>query len=327
MIHRSVRIVCVLVVLLGFPHRAPAPLIFSPTEGWRYEQVGEAAKWHRTRAPDQLQVAQEAFDKKDYSLALKAAQRTVRVWPFAIDYAPQAQYLMARCYEVRGEDERAFKAYQNLLEKYPKIDNFNDIVTRQYIIATRYLKGQWFKLWNRIPFFPSMDKTIKMYDQIIKNGPYSEVAPYAQMNIGSAHENKMSAEYPEAAKAYERAADRYSEQKVGIDALFKVGETYNKQAKKAEYDQSVAAQAISTFTDFITLHPSDTRVSQAQTVIQSLKTEQARGSFDIAQYYERHRRWEGAKIYYNDVVSKDPNSRYAQEAKLRIDAINKRLPQ
>jgi outer membrane protein assembly factor BamD (BamD/ComL family) len=326
MIHWPVRFMCVLLVLLAFPNRSPAPLIYSPTEGWRYEQVGEGAKWHRSRAKDQLEVAQEAFDKQDYSLALKAAQRTLKVWPFSDDYAPQAQYIVARCYDAQGEDERAFKAYQNLLEKYPKIGNFNDIVTRQYIIATRFLKGQWFKIWNRIPFFPSMDKTIKMYDQIIKNGPYSEVAPYAQMNIGSAHENKLFAEYPEAAKAYERAADRYSEHKVGTDALFKVGETYNKQAKKAEYDQSVAAQAISTFTDFITLHPNDTRVSQAQSVIQSLKTEQARGSFDIARYYERHHRWEGAKIYYNDVVSKDPNSKYAQDAKSRIDAINKHVP-
>ncbi len=323
MIQWTARLACILLGLLAFPNVSPAPLVYVPGEGWRYEQVGEGASWHRTRAKDQLDVAQAAFDRQDFSLAQKAAQRTVKVWPFA-DYSAQAQYIIARCYEAAGQDERAFKAYQNLLEKYPRIDNYTDIVSRQYVIATRYLKGQWFKLWNRIPFFPSMDKTIKMYEQIIKNGPYSEVAPYAQVNIGAAHEQKLFAEYPEAAKAYERAADRYSDQKVGIDALFKVGETYNKQAKKAEYDQSIAAQAISTFTDFITLHPNDPRVPQAQAVIQTLKTEQARGSFDVAHYYERHGRWEGAKIYYNDVVTKDPNSKYAQEARQRIEAINKR---
>ena len=124
-----------------------------------------------------------------------------------------------------------------------------------------------------------------------------------------------------------RAADRYSDQKVGVDALYKVGLAYNRQAKTAEYDQSIASQAISTFTDFMTLHPDDTRVSEAQKLIDELKTEQARGSFDIARYYEKHRRWRGALIYYNEVLLKDPNSRFAESARQRIDEIKKREPQ
>lgn len=53
----------------------------------------------------------------------------------------------------------------------------------------------------------------------------------------------------------------------------------------------------------------------------SLKTEQARGSYEIARYYEKRRKWEGAKIYYNDVLAKDPNSSMAEDARQRIDAI------
>src|SRR5205823_12807520 len=121
---------------------------------------------------------------------------------------------------------------------------------------------------------PSMDKTIKRYEQILKNGAYSEFAPQAQMNIGAAHENKLIKDYPSAAQAYEKAADRYHDQKLGVDALYREGMAYNKQAKTAEYDQSIAAQAIATFTDFIALHPEDTRISEAQKTIESLRTEQ-----------------------------------------------------
>jgi len=42
------------------------------------------------RAEDQLAVAQAAFDKKAYGLALKAARRVVRVWPQS-DLCAQAQ--------------------------------------------------------------------------------------------------------------------------------------------------------------------------------------------------------------------------------------------
>ena len=107
----------------------------------------------------------------------------------------------------------------------------------------------------------------------------------------------------------------------------KAGHAYYKQAQKAEYDQSVAGQAIATFSDFMVLYPGDSRAQEAQKMIGELKTEQARGSFEIARFYEKKRRWDGARTYYNDVVNilrTEPGSPYAEAAKKRIDAINKR---
>ncbi len=319
-----VRLSLVVLCLLVWPLNTPAPLVYRAGEGWSYEAVG-GGKWTRTRAKDQLEVAQQAFDKKDFKLALKAARRTVRVWPLS-DYAPQAQYLVARCLEARGKDEQAFKAYQTLLEKYPKAINYDEVLQRQYEIANRYLDGKWFKLWGYIPFFPSMDKTSQMYEKLIKNGPYSEVAPQAQMNIGAAREKQAS--YPQAVKAYEKAADVYHDQKsIAADALYKAGEAYQKQAKKADYDQSVAGKAIATFSDFIALFPSDPRVPEAQKIIENLKAEQARGALQIARFYEKKKNWDGALVYYNEVLVVDPNSKYGEEAKKRIDVLKQRTAQ
>ena len=320
-----------LLILIGvglfmFVQRCPAPLIFTPGEGWRYERAGGGGSWVRTRAKDQLEVAQQAFDGKDFSTAMKAARRSVSVWPFS-DYAPQAQYLLGRCHEERLQDEAAFKDYQKLIERYPKVPNYDEVILRQMAIANRFLAGQRYRAFGYVPLFPSMDKTIKLYEQIIKNGPYSEVAPLTQINIGTAQERKFVSDYPEAARAYERAADKYADRNEGINALYLVGETYFKQAKTAEYDQSIAAQSIATFTDFSTLHPTDNRVAEAQKKIDSLKNEQARGSYEIARYYERRNKWDGAKIYYNDAISKDPNSAFAGEARQRIDDITKQQQQ
>jgi len=313
---------CVLLV----PFRSPAPLIYTPGEGWSYEPVGGGGNWQRTRAKDQLIVAQDALDKKDYSTALKAAHRTVKVWPLS-DYAPQAQFVVGQCYEAKGMDERAFKEYEKVIEKYPRFVDSEKVLARQYEIANRFLAGEWFRLWTYIPFFPSMDKTADMYGKIVKDGPYSQVAPQAQMNIGTAREKQKN--FPLAAKAYETAADRYHDRgPIAADAVFRAGLAYQKQAQTAEYDQSTAGQAIATFTDFMTLYPDDTRVPEAQKIINSLKTEQAHGSFTIGQYYEAHGKLISAKIYYNEVVNlliAEPNSQYASQARMRIEALNKRI--
>jgi outer membrane protein assembly factor BamD (BamD/ComL family) len=309
-----------------FAFRSPAPLIYTPGEGWTYEAVGGEGNWQRTRAKDQLIVAQDALDKKDYSTALKAAHRTVKIWPLS-DYAPQAQFIVGQCYEAKGMDERAFKEYGYVLEKYPRFVDCEKVLKQQYQIADRFLGGEWFRLWTYIPFFPSMDKTADMYGKIVKDAPFSEIAPQAQMKIGAAREKQ--GDFPKAAKAYETAADRYHDRgQVAADALYRAGLAYEKQAQTAEYDQSTAGQAIATFTDFMTLYPDDSRVPDAVKIIEMLRTEQARGNFTIGQYYESHGKFVSAKIYYNEVVNLllgEPNSTYAAQARVRIEALNKRI--
>jgi outer membrane protein assembly factor BamD len=321
-IRRLIQSACIALALLASAPRSFAPLIYKPGEGWTYESPGETGSWTRGRAKDQLAVAEEAFAKKDFDLALKAARRTVNNWPFS-DYAPQGQYLVGRCYEAKKQDEKAFKQYQALLENYPRITNANEVLTRQFEIANRFLEGQWGRLWSYIPTPPSMDKTAEMYEKVIKNGPYSDIGPLAQMNIGAAREKQ--ADFPLAVKAYERAADRYADRgQIASDAMFKAGLAYYKEARTSEYDQTVASKAIATFSDFATLHPDDKRIGESQKKIDALRTEQARGSYETAKFYEKRNKWNAALIYYNEVLLKDPSSSYADLARKHIDEIKKR---
>jgi outer membrane protein assembly factor BamD len=305
------------------PFRSPAPLYYTPGEGWHYELFGEKADWQRERAKDQLDVADQSFTNKNYNVALLAAHRVVRVWPLS-DYAPQAQYLIGRCLEAKRRDEAAFNAYETIIQEYPASEKITDVLWRQYDIADRFLNGEWTRIWGVIPFPMGMDGTAKLFSTIVTNGPYSEVAPHAQMQIGVAREKQ--GDYDDAVKAYETAADRYYNQPaIAADALFREAAAYQKQAAAAEYDQGTAGKAIATYTDFMTLYPDDKRVPQAQQAIASLKAVQVLGNFKIAQYYESTRRWAGAVVYYNAVLQLDPNSPYAEPARKKIEELKPRL--
>ena len=325
-----IRLVLIAVCLLAFPVRSPAPLIYRPGEGWTYEPVGGGAGWQRPRAKEQLEVAQAAFDRKDYGLALKAARRVVLLWPLA-DYAPQAQYLVARSYEAKGDAEKAFKEYQKLLEKQPKSSNFDEIRRRQFEIANLYLAGKRFKLWGTLPLYRSMVRTAGMYQDIVKTGPYSVVAPQAQLSIGTAWEKQTSLgfrtpDYSAAVQAYDVAADRYHDQpKVASEAIYRAGLAYRKQAASADRDQGTAGQSIAKFTEFLALYPDDTRATEAQKIIAGLKSTQARGDFAVAQFYEKRKQRKGARMYYNEVVLTDPNSPFAAEARQRLDQLKPRV--
>jgi len=316
----------ILVFLIGLPSECPAPLVYRPGEGWTYEMPGEEGSWTRARAEDQLEVAEDAFGAEKHSLAIKAARRVVKVWPLS-DHAPRAQYILGRAYEAKGKDEKAFREYQRLLEKYPKFANYQEVLERQFAIANAYLAGKWFRLWGVIPFFPSMERTVGMYEKIVKNGPYSPVAPRAQMNIGAAREKQRSFFnridcFREAVLAYEKAADRYHEDAaIAAEALFKAGMAYYRQASKAEYDQSLAQKASATFTDFITMYRNHPQVPEAVALIGELRTEQARGNYLTARYYDKRRKWPAAMIYYNETYVQDPTGPYAEKARQRLDEL------
>lgn len=316
--------ILLLVLTVLLPSRSPAPLVFTPGEGWTYENYGETAKWQRPRAKEQLEVAEQAFTNKDYTVTMHAANRVLRLWPLS-DYAPHAEYLVGRCLEVNHKDEAAFDAYQEIIEKFPKSGQYNEVLWRQYEIANRFLAGEWFKVWNLIPLYPSMDETAKLYDKIVSSGPYSEVAPHAQLRMGAAREKQR--DYAAAVKAYETAADRYHDQPtIAADAMYRTGLAWQKQADTAEYDQGAAAQAIAAYTDFITFYPDDKRVAESQQSMAKLKAEQVRGNFQIANFYERGHKWAGAIVYYNAVLQLDANSPLAAQARQRIDVLKPRLP-
>ncbi len=325
---RFVFLLLLVTVAMLLPFRSPAPLYYTPGEGWYYEPYGEKANWERPRAKEQLDVAEQAFTNKDYSVTLHAAHRVVRVWPLS-DYAPRAQYLIGRALEMKRKDEAAFKAYQNIIQNYPHSERYDDVLWRQYEIASRYLAGQWFRLWGTIPLYPSMDNTAEMFSTIVTNGPYSAVAPLAQMRIGTAREKQK--DYEAAVKAYATAADRYYNlPDIAADALYREGFAYQKQAETAEYDQGTAGKAIAAYTDFTTLYPNDKRVAEVQKAIAALRTQQVEGNFRIAQFYERNKvlnaeqRRDGALVYYNQVLQLDPNSPFAAQARQRIQQLKPR---
>lgn len=321
--HMNRRFSFFLIVAAGvtlFAFRSPAPLVYAPGEGWYYEPAGTTSKWTRTRAKDQLEVAEQAFTNGDYSVAMHAARRVVKVWPLS-DYAPRAEYLIGRCLEVQGRDEAAFNAYQNMVKKYPRSNNYEDVLWRQYEISNRFLGGEFFRIfWGYLPLYRSMDETAVMYGKIVTSGPYSAVAPHAQLKIGAAREKQKDFEL--AVKAYETAADRYNTQPIiAADAMYRAAVSYQKQAATSEYDQGTAAKAIAAYTDFMTFYPEDKRVTDSQKAIVTLKAEQVRGNFGIAQYYEKNKQWTGAVVYYNEVLQMDPNSPYAAQARQRIEVL------
>jgi outer membrane protein assembly factor BamD len=300
-----------------------AELVWRPGEGWSDESGGTAAA---ASSRDQLDAAHKLEAQGQRDDAVKSYKALLRRWPLSF-FAPEAQFRLGKIQEDEADYPDAFKAFQTMVKKYPSSDYFEQALGEQYRIANLYLAGEPQRIW-KIPVGPSMDKTVDMYNQIIKNAPYGTYAPQSQFKIGLAREQQRK--WTDAIDAYQKVIDNYPNNTIASNAQYQMGYTWMKAASSANYDQSAARKATDAFQDYLVRYPNSDKAAQAQDNIQKLGHEETQGAYNIAQFYEhsyptqsmtRASLMRAAYIYYNEVVREDPNSAQATLAKKRIQEL------
>lgn len=171
-----------------------------------------------------------------------------------------------------------------------------------------------------IRLFPSIDKAVRIYEQVVKNGPYSPVAVQAQFRIGLAYERQHM--YLDAVHAYEKLLENYGKDPMAEAAQFQIGYAYKQESQRAEYDQNASNQAIGAFTDFLIKYPKSDRAGLADQYLGDLKLDQSRGLYVIGEFYEKRKHVQAALIYYNEVIEQNPQSSWAEAAKQKIASLS-----
>ncbi len=235
--------------------------------------------------------------------------------------APRALFRMAKMQEVdRPQD--AFKIYQKLIENYPQSPDFAAAIESQYKIAALFLDGRKVRLLG-FPMLPSMAKAEEMFEQVLKNAPFTQWAPLAQFGLGQALEKQ--GKHQEAIAAYQLVVDKFPASDVADDALYQIGYVYQSVSKGGEYDQSATEKAQDAFQDFAIRYPESEKITQAAENISSLETKQTQSSLSIGKFYEKTRNPRAAAIYYRLAIDEAPQSAEGQEAAKRLAQLEAKL--
>src|ERR1039458_1445150 len=186
-LHKKFAIALLSLMVFAFvmPVESPAILIWRKGEGWSWEHEGVTTG---TNPADQLKIAQGLQAKKQYRNAISAYRRVVSRWPLSSS-AQDARLGEAECLGAIGYHYKAFQQYQELITKNPNTTHFDTVLQRQFEIGNLFLAGERQKAWG-IRWFPSLDRAVEVYEQVVKNGPYSPVAPESQFRIGLAYEKQ-----------------------------------------------------------------------------------------------------------------------------------------
>ena len=231
--------------------------------------------------------------------------------------ASKAQFKLGELNEQLGDYEKAFEAYGKYLTTYPRAEDFDKAVEAQVGIAKRFLEGERRRVFG-VKTFSSLERAQKMFEEIVKNAPYSKWAPVCQFNLGQALEKQKK--YPEAVVAYREVTQKYSSDSLAVDAQYQVGYVYLMQSRESN-DPGDISRARDAFEDFIARYPNSEKISQAKDDLKSLSQHDARSVLDVAKYYDKKKNYKSAVIYYNQVLKEKPGTPESDSAKKRIEEL------
>lgn len=294
-----------------------AGLILAPSLSFAYwEWTPQTKRWINPKlavreTPEaQYAWAEEYVVKKDYSVAIRKLEQLTEVFPDS-DYAAKARYRIGEIYQLAGEKEKAFRSYQKVIDNYPGSDLVTESVSKQFIIGEQFTnkkQGGWFSFLRSDP--------ADLLTRTVTAAPYAAEAEKALYDLGNYHFRKGN--FPEAINTFDRLVQNYPESQYGPAAELKAGEAGFKLCRKQKNNEDLLLNTSGRLAAFLARYPADKDREKAQRLYSQTRELLAGKVLAVAQFYEKNKNQQAAKVYLEKVVNEYPETAVAEKAKEKL---------
>lgn len=262
--------------------------------------------------------------------ASKACLALVNAWPES-PQAPVAQLTYCRLLEQRGKPAKAFEEYQFLVEAYAGFFPYDEVMDHMYAIADGMATRDRYFLFIK---FKTPEEAIPLFEKLIKNGTQWKRAAELQFRIARIYETTR--QYDLAIEAYGTYHQRYPMSPLAEQALFSQGRCCYEYSRENPVALDLRENAVAVLQGFIDWYPYSDMAAAARTYLAELQRNLAGGLYGQARLYEKTARFTSekqarrasqvsARICYERVIDEFPHSEWAEQAHVRIAAINQQL--
>lgn len=290
-----------------------------------YEEISGKHGWHpflhpAEKTPDsQLLFADQLRQTGRAKAAMKQYLALTVYWPESKE-AATAQYQYARLWDMKGKDYRAFDEYQRLFNHYPGQFPYDEVLSRQFEIATNIMYRKKGKLLF-FSGFTSPERAIPLFQAIMTNAPHWGKSAETQYLMGRA--NELSLEYEAAINDYMTVQNRYPDSPFAETASFQTAYCYYLLAQESPNNEQMLDSAWAAMTLFLNYYPSSEKASVATEYRSTLYQQRAKIAYEKAAYYDKIvKRPDSALIAYQSMVRQFPHSDWTGLAQIRIDALS-----
>lgn len=271
---------------------------------------------------DQFKYAQLTWDSGSLRKAERQMLYLVRRWPSSKE-APEAARARADILFERGYTEKAFDAYQFLIDNYSgRMKGYDEVLEKQFIIAKKIMDRRRFR-WI-FGGYTTPEESIEYFETMIRNGPQSEHAAEAQFLIGQCYQSEK--EYELAIVSYQILGYRYPDSAYAEEAAWQQVQCLLLLHQKYPRNPDLRERLL-TMTDlFNALFPDSKYIEPIKKTRNDLYQTSADAVYDIGQFYSKIAKKPESAILYNEALKKEyPFSERAPEAEQQITTLKSKL--
>ncbi|MCK9594355.1 MAG: outer membrane protein assembly factor BamD [Candidatus Omnitrophica bacterium] len=262
----------------------------------------------------QFDLAKSFYEAKNHEQAKREFRKLMKNYPKSAE-AAESQYYLGLIDESQGNLYAAFKSYQKVIDKYPFSERIAEINEREFKIGEIFMAGG--KAAKKGAGFLVENPAVEIFTKVVENAPYGPLASQAEYKLGMVLKGLLRLD--EAEEAFNKVVTIYPESEWASAAKFQIASSRASLSKTAEYDQGATQEAKQKFEEFVQEHPDIALSREAQKNIQQLSEKESESNFKIAGFYEKQKAFTAAKIYYEEIINKNPTSAWAAKALERIE--------
>ncbi len=161
-----------------------------------------------------------------------------------------------------------------------------------------------------------------MYDEVIASLPSREVA--AKSLYGKGVLLRIRKEYRESIEALQTLTRRFPKTTEAADAFLLLCQIYLDQSKIDSQNPDLLSLAQINLTNFEKSFPGEERLQEARTQFQEMKEIFAHSLYETGRFYEKKKKKDASKIYYDEAVKRFPNTKGADKSFARLMLLNPR---
>ena len=292
-------------------------LLLAPSLSFAYwEWTPQTQKWINPKyavkeTPEaQYAWAEEYFARKDYSTAIRKLEQLIEVFSDS-PLAAKARYRIGEIYQAAGEDSKAFRSYQKVVDNYPGSDLFIDAVSKQFVIGEEFARnkpGGWFSFFRQDP--------ADLLTKTVTAAPYAVEAEKALYDLGNYHFRQRH--FQEAIDTFDRLVQDYPESQYVPAAELTAGEAGFKLSRKQKNNEDLLLNTATRLAAFLARYPDNEGKEEAQKLYNQARELLAERALEVAQFYEKDKKPAAAKFYFEKVVKDYPETEAAKKAGEKI---------
>ncbi len=282
----------------------------------------EAKEKEQPTVQDHHSSLQHALQKKEYKLVIEAGKAILAIAPQS-PFAAETTYTIGVAYFNLNDFDLANTYFSTFLEKYATPEFFEQAVEYKYKIAEEFETGSgrhMFGVESLPKWVSAWDDAFALYEEIIKTLPNHEVAARAMFRKAVMQYTEKKTK--EALDTYRTITRRFPKHPLAPESYLAIAKIYHDHSLNDYPDKDFLEQARLNVKRFRKDFPSEERLIVAQSLLVEMQDAFAKDLWVSAQYYEKKKNLDAARLYLEKIARLYPESSYAKDAIAKLTILD-----